>query len=68
MKIYLVQSASKHSLGGSNGYSYGLLAGDQKLLLVSFVNYMEAKEHDILFGNRVNRRRLIDRSDKKPPK
>lgn len=66
MKIYLVQSGG--SLNGSDGYSYGLLHGGQSRLLVSFVDYMRTGKQSIHTTGTVNRRKLIDRSDKKAPK
>lgn len=64
MKIYLVQSAG--SLNGSDGYSYGLVHGDQKLLLVSFVDYMRGGKGSIhsATGAGINRRHIVKRSDK----
>ena len=66
MKIYLVQSG--WNLNGSDGYSYGLLHGGQSRLLVSFVDYMRTGKQSIHTTGTVNRRKLIDRSDKKAPK
>lgn len=66
MKIYLVQSGG--NLNGSDGYSYGLLHGGQSRLLVSFVDYMRTGKQSIHPTGTVNRRKLIDRSDKKAPK
>lgn len=66
MKIYLVQSGG--SLNGSDGYSYGLLHGGQSRLLVSFVDYMRTGKQSIHNTGTVNRRKLIDRADKKTPK
>ena len=64
MRIYLVQSAG--SLNGSDGYSYGLVHGEQKLLLVSFVDYMRGSKGSIhtTTGASINRRHLVKRSDK----
>lgn len=65
MKIYLVQSAG--SLSGSDGYSYGLVHGEQKLLLVSFVDYMNAAKTTIHrnSGSAVNRRHIVNRPGEK---
>lgn len=60
MRIYLVQSGG--SLNGSDGYSYGLLRGDQTRLLVSFVDYMKTSKQEINPGSAANRRKLITRA------
>lgn len=59
MRIYLVQSGG--SLNGSDGYSYGLLRGDQKRLLVSFVDFMRTGKQKINPKTHPNRRKLITR-------
>jgi len=68
MRIYLVQSGG--SLNGSDGYSYGLLRGDQTRLLVSFVDFMKTGKQKINPGAESNRRKLIVRAEDrkgKPP-
>lgn len=66
MRIYLVQSAG--SLNGSDGYSYGLVHGEQKLLLVSFVDYMSSGKTAIHRGTgaAINRRHLVSRPADRP--
>ena len=59
MRIYLVQSGG--SLNGSDGYSYGLLHGEQTRLLVSFVDYMKGGKATIHQSASTNRRKLIVR-------
>lgn len=59
MIIYLVQAGK--SLNGSDGYSYGLLRGEQRQLLVSFVDFMATSKQTIHSGTNVNRRKLINR-------
>ena len=61
MRIYLVQSGG--SLNGSDGYSYGLLRGDQTRLLVSFVDYMKTGKQQINPGAKLNRRKIITRAE-----
>jgi hypothetical protein len=61
MRIYLVQSGG--SLNGSDGYSYGLLHGNQERLLVSFVDYMKTGKPKINPGASANRRKLITRAE-----
>lgn len=60
MRIYLVQSGG--DLDGNDGYSYGLLRGDQTRLLVSFVDYMKTGKQQINPGAGVKRRaKLVTR-------
>jgi hypothetical protein len=61
MRIYLVQSGG--SLNGSDGYSYGLLRGNQTRLLVSFVDFMKAGKQRINPDAKSNRRKLIVRAE-----
>lgn len=60
MRIYLVQSGG--SLSGSDGYSYGLLHGEQTRLLVSFVDYMKGGKQRIMPEAATSRRKLITRA------
>ena len=60
MRIYLVQSGG--SLNGSDGYSYGLLHGEQTRLLVSFVDYMKGGKQRIMPESGNSRRKLITRA------
>lgn len=67
MRIYLVQDSS--CLGGSGGYSYGLLRGGHKHLLVSFAKYMENPNAKLANRPDMYRRKLANRRDKpKEPK
>lgn len=68
MRIYLVQSGQ--SLDGADGYSYGLLKGGQKRLLVSFVDYMKSGHQSIhrRSGSQLNRRPLSKRATEGLPK
>jgi hypothetical protein len=59
MHIYLVQSGQ--CLNGSDGYSYGLLHGEQSKLLVSFVDFMQTGNHSINPAVHPNRRKLTMR-------
>ncbi len=56
-RIFLVQSAG--SLDGADGYSYGLLHGGHKHLLISFVDFMNAKQATI-------HKRPADLMDRRP--
>jgi len=62
MRIFLVQGGT--DLEGNSGYSLGLLKGEQRFLLCSFVDFMKAKKPLILPEKPSNRRRLRDRKDK----
>lgn len=66
MRIYLVQSGG--SLNGSDGYSHGLLHGDQRRLLVSFVDYMRSGQQKLIKESQPNRRKLITRAKDKKAK
>jgi hypothetical protein len=60
VRIYLVQSGG--DLDGNDGYSYGLLRGDQTRLLVSFVDYLKTGKHQINPGANIKRRaKLVTR-------
>lgn len=67
MRIYLVQAGG--CLDGSGGYSYGLLRGGQKHLLVSFAKYMGDPNAKLVNRPDMYRRKLANRKDEpKEPK
>lgn len=66
-RIYLVQSGQ--DLDGADGYSLGLLKGEQPWVLVSFVDFMESRQNLIIDPSNIalRRRTLVKRVLKRSP-